>query len=71
MERAVRKGNLDAASNLAKIFAVGMQDGKGGYLVKVNDTKCIYNLNLTLAADIPTGYHTFAEIIHLKLIDLP
>jgi hypothetical protein len=71
MEKAVQKGNLDAAANLGRIFAIGMHDNKGGQLVKVNATKCMYNLNLAISGDLPSGMHTFAEILHLNLIDVP
>jgi hypothetical protein len=51
MEKAVEKGNLDAASNLGRIFTIGMRDKNNRLIVFPNATKAFYNLNITIYND--------------------
>jgi hypothetical protein len=40
-------------------------------MVKINSTKAIYYINQTISSDLPNGMHTFAEVLHFKLFNLP
>ena len=37
----------------------------------MNASKSLHYLNITIEGDLPSGFHTFAELLHLNLIDIP
>jgi hypothetical protein len=43
----------------------------GRFIVKANATKALYYINQTLEEDMPNGLHTFAEVLHLRLFEIP